>query len=307
MAKYAIKRFFFSLLTLWVMYTAVFFLLHAIPGNPFLGEKSLPPRVIATQMAKYGLDKPVVEQYLLYTGHLLTGDFGISLKQMNMQVLDIIKSSFPQSAKIGGLSILFSLLLGIPLGLFAALKRNKIGDRIAMFVATLGTSVPSFVIATTGMYIFCLHNRWLPSMGLNGPLNYILPVFALTFFSLSVVARLARSSMLETIHQDYIRTARAKGLPEYKVILKHALKNAILPVVTYTGPMAAGILTGSFVIEKIFTIAGMGKYFVQSIDNRDYSVILGVTILFGFILILLNFLVDLVYGVLDPRIRLAKN
>jgi len=289
------------------MYTAVFFLMHIIPGNPFLGEKSLPPDIIAAQMAKYGFDKPLIIQYFIYTGHLLQGDFGISLKQMGMTVNRIIGNSFPQSAKIGGLGILFSLVIGIPLGLISAMKRNKPTDKIAMFFATLGTSLPSFVVATVVMYFFCLKHFWLPSMGLDTPKSYILPVFALTFFSLCVVARLARSSMLEVIHQDYIRTARAKGLPEWKVILKHALKNAIIPVVTYTGPMAAGILTGSFVIESIFTVAGLGKYFVQSINNRDYSVILGVTILYGAILIILNFAVDILYGVLDPRIRIEKN
>jgi oligopeptide transport system permease protein len=280
--------------------------MHAVPGGPFNGEKTLRPEVLASLNKQYGLDKPLGVQYVNYLGKLAKLDLGLSTRSLGDTVNKIIGRSFPVSARLGGVSIIIALLFGIPMGILAALRRGKWQDNTIMFEATLGIAVPSFVVATAGMILFGVKLKWLPIMGLTTPINYILPAFALSFFPMSFIARLMRSSMLDVINQDYIRTARAKGLSKAVVILKHALKNSILPIVTYMGPLIAGILTGSFVVEKIFTIPGLGKYFVESITNRDYSVIMGVTIFYAFLLIALNLLVDLAYVFIDPRIKLER-
>lgn len=301
---YILKRFFMSLLTLFIIITVTFFLMHLIPGGPFNGEKNLPPNILHNMEVKFGLNKPVTVQYIDYLKNAAKGDLGVSIKQNGQSVTDIILSYFPVSMRLGLLSVVFALIIGTILGILSAFKNGKALDHTVMIIATLGTSIPSFVIASSTMILFGVTWQLLPTYGLDDAASYILPSFALSLFPLSFVSRLMRSSMLDVISQDYIKTARAKGLPEKVVVLKHALKNAVLPVITYLGPLLAAVLTGSFIIEKIFTIPGLGRYFVTSISNRDYSVIMGTTIFYGAILILMNFIVDVLYMVVDPRIKL---
>ncbi|WP_027308604.1 ABC transporter permease [Caloramator sp. ALD01] len=304
MINYIIKRLVASVITLFVVLTATFFLMHALPGGPFDNEKPLPPKIKANLEAKYGLNKPLYEQYVMYLKNLSRGDLGPTLKYEGRTVNEMIAYSFPASAKLGAVSIIFSLILGIYLGVVAALNQGKWQDRLVMVIATLGVTVPSFVIATLLMYVFSVKLRLLPSSGFAGPKYMILPALALSGYSLSFIARLTRSSLLDVIRQDYIRTAKAKGLSRNVVIYKHALRNALIPVVTYLGPLVAGVLTGSFVIEKIFAIPGLGREFVTSIGNRDFMLIMGTTIFYSTLLVVCNLIVDLLYAVIDPRIKL---
>ena len=235
---------------------------------------------------------------------ILEGDFSLSLKQRGRTVADIITSKFPVSARIGGMAVVLALVVGIPLGSIAALNRGKWADNLIILLATCGIAFPSFVICTVGMYLFGVNLGWLPTFGLTSPAHYVLPVFALSFYPMAYITRLMRSSMLDVIGQDYMRTARAKGLSETKSLFKHALRNAILPVVTYVGPMLAYTLTGSFIVEKIFVIPGLGGQFVSSIVTRDYTVIMGTTIFLASLIIVMNVIVDIVYKIIDPRIQL---
>jgi ABC-type dipeptide/oligopeptide/nickel transport system permease component len=303
---YILKRLGLSILTLLIIFTITFFLMNAIPGGPFQGEKKLPPNIMHNLEVKFGLNKPLVEQYFSYFKNAISGDLGVSIKHNGWSVNEIIGTYFPVSAKLGLLSISIAMIAGTFLGILSALKNNKFADRAVMVASTIGTSVPSFVVATVSMILFGVTFQLLPTYGIDSWQSYILPAFALSFFPLSFASRLMRSSMLDVINQDYIKTARAKGLKESTVIFKHALRNAILPVVTYLGPLLAGVLTGSFIIEKIFTIPGLGKFFVESITNRDYSVILGTTIFYGAFLISMNFIVDIIYMFIDPRIKLKN-
>jgi oligopeptide transport system permease protein len=291
-------------ITLYLVVTATFFLMHAIPGGPFTREKPLPPAVIAALEAKFKLDQPLHVQYFDYVKGVFTFDFGPSFQKVGVDVTDMIMKGLPASAKIGSLAVLVVLLIGIPLGIISALKQNKWEDYVVTVIATIGVTIPSFVMATLIIYVFSAKFQVLPAFGLKSWKHFIGPVIALSGFSLAFVARLTRSSMLEVLQQDYIRTARAKGLSEFVVIGKHALKNALIPVITYVGPMIASILTGSFVIEKIFAIPGMGKYFVESVGNRDYTVIIGVTVFYAAFYIIMIFIVDIIYGIIDPRIKL---
>jgi len=293
------------LITLFLVITITFFLMHAIPGGPFTREKPLPPAVIEALEAKYKLDQPLWKQYLDYLKGVVTFDLGPSFQRVGVTVNQLIKEGFPASAKIGSGAVLLVIVLGIPLGIISALKQNKWQDQVVMIIATLGVTIPGFVMATLIIYFFSSKLGWLPSHGLTTWKHMIGPVIALGGFSLSFVARLTRSSMLEVLQQDYIRTARAKGLSEFVVVAKHALKNALIPVVTYIGPMIAGILTGSFVIERIFAIPGIGKHFVESVGNRDYTVLMGITIFYAAFLILMILIVDILYGFIDPRIKVG--
>jgi oligopeptide transport system permease protein len=293
------------LITLFLVITITFFLMHAIPGGPFTREKPLPPKVIEALEAKYKLDQPLWKQYVDYLKGVVTFDLGPSFQRVGVTVNELIAKGFPVSAKIGGGSILLVLLVGIPLGVISALKQNKWQDQVVMVLATLGVTIPSFVMATLIIYIFSSKLGWLPSHGLTSWKHMIGPMIALGGFSLSFVARLTRSSMLEVLQQDYIRTARAKGLSEFVVVGKHALKNALIPVVSYIGPTIAAILTGSFVVEKIFAIPGLGKHFVESVGNRDYTVLMGVTIFYAAFLVLMILIVDILYGFIDPRIKVG--
>ncbi len=305
MASYLLKRILAMVITLWFVITITFFLMHAIPGGPFSSEKQLPDEVLEALNEKYHLNDPLYKQYFDYLGGVMTFDFGPSFKRVGISVNDLIYSGFPVSAKVGGMSILVIILMGIPIGIISALKQNSPTDYFVTIMATIGVAVPNFVIATVIIYIFSSRLGILPSHGLTSWVHYLGPVVSLSGFSLAFVARLTRSSMLEVMQQDYIRTARAKGLDEGVVIFKHALKNALIPVVTYMGPMIAAILTGSFVIERIFAIPGMGKYFVESVGNRDYTVIMGITIFYALFAIVMILIVDIIYGLIDPRIKFS--
>lgn len=303
-AVYIVKRILLAVLTIFLVATITFFLMNLVPGGPFVSEKSISEQAQAALKEKFGLDKPLIVQYKNYMLSALQGDFGLSLKQRGRTVTDIILSKFPVSARLGGIAVLTALIVGIPLGSVAALKRGTWVDDLIIVIATCGIAFPSFVICTVGMYIFGVYLGWLPTLGLSTPVHYILPVFALAFYPTAYITRLMRSSMLDVIGQDYMRTARAKGLSQFVSLFKHALRNAILPVVTYIGPLLAYALTGSFVVEKIFVIPGLGKEFVSSIANRDYTVIMGTTIFLATLVILMNVLVDIIYKIVDPRIQL---
>lgn len=303
MLRYVIKRIIAIFVTLFLVATITFIMMKAVPGSPFTGEKGISPQVLAQLNKKYKLDQPLMTQYLEYMKGLVTFNLGPSLKKDGVTVNSMIENSFPVSAKLGIITILFIVCLGIPLGILSALKRSKLPDYIITIFATLGISVPTFVLGALILYIFGAILGWIPTYGLTSWKSYIGPAISLGGFSLAFVMRLTRSSMLEIMGQDYIRTARAKGLSNAKIIGKHALKNALIPVVTYMGPMIAGILSGSFVTEKIFAIPGMGKFFVEAITNRDYTVIMGTTIFFAAFAASMILVVDIVYYFLDPRIR----
>lgn len=304
MTRYIIKRVILAALTIFLVATITFFLMNLVPGGPFVAEKSISAQAQAALNEKFGLDKPLIIQFKNYLLHALQGDFGLSLKQRGRTVTQIILSKFPVSARLGGISVLMALLVGIPLGSVSALNRGKWIDNFIIVIATCGIAVPSFVLCTVGMYVFGVNLGWLPTFGLTSPLHYILPVFALSFYPTAYIARLMRSSMLDVMGQDYMRTARAKGLSQTRSLFKHALRNAILPVVTYVGPLMAYTMTGSFIVEKIFVIPGLGGQFVSSIVNRDYTVIMGTTIFLATLLIMMNMLVDIAYKFIDPRIQL---
>jgi len=303
MAKYVVKRLGMTFLTLLLIVVLVFFLMHAIPGGPFTAQRELPPEVEAALIAKYNLDESLGRQLLHYIQGLLKGDLGPSFKYPGMRVNDFIVQGFPVSARLGFVTILFVLAASIPLGIVAALKNGKWQDVFTMVLATVGVTIPSFVIATVLMYFLSHKLGWLPAFGLDSPVSYILPVLALGGYSMSFMARLMRSSLLEVMGQDYIKTARAKGLTEYKVVTRHALRNALIPVITILGPTIAALLTGSFVIEKIFALPGMGKHFVTSITNRDYTTILGISVFYSTFLVVMVFAVDMFYVLIDPRIK----
>lgn len=304
MGKYILKRLGIALVTIWLIATLTFFLMNMVPGGPFLSEKAVSPAALAALEAKYGLDKPLFQQYLTYMSDALHGDFGDSLKQRGRTVTSIIATKFPVSARIGGLAVLTAFCLGVPLGCISAMNRGKLGDSVIIVIATCGIAVPSFVICTVLMYTFGVRLGWLPTLGLNSWKHYIMPVTALAFYPTAYITRLMRSSMLDVLGQDYMRTARAKGVSQFVSLFKHALRNAILPIVTYLGPLLAYTVTGSFIVEKIFTIPGLGGEFIGSITNRDYTVIMGTTIFLATLMILMNVVVDIVYKLVDPRIKL---
>lgn len=304
MLKYILKRILLAIVTIWAVATLTFFLMNMVPGGPFLSEKAISPQATAVLEAKYGLDKPLWQQYLTYMAGASHGDFGDSLKQRGRTVMDIITMKFPVSARVGGVSVLVALLLGVPLGCIAALKRGKFLDNLISVVSTCGIAVPSFVICTLLLYFFGVRLQILPTMGLTSWKHYVMPVMALAFYPTAYIMRLMRSSMLDVLGQDYMRTAKAKGLAGGKILFKHALRNAILPVITYVGPLLAYTVTGSFVVEKIFTIPGLGGEFISAINGRDYTLIMGTTIFLATLIILMNVVVDIVYKIVDPRIKL---
>lgn len=306
MFRYVLKRIGTSLFTLWVIITITFILMHSIPGDPLTRDKKMPEAIRQNIEAQYHLNEPLWKQYGYYFQGLAHGELGPSLKYEGVTVNEIIGQGFPISAQLGLAALALMLLVGLPAGVISALRQNQWQDHTAMFMATLGVAVPNFVLATLLIYIFGVKLELLPTSRWVSWQSVIMPAVALAFYPTAYIARLTRSSMLEVIGQDYIRTARAKGLPQRTVLYKHALRNALVPIVTYLGPLIAGVLTGSFVIEKIFAIPGLGQQFVLSISNRDYTTILGVTIFYAAFLIFMNLVVDLLYGVIDPRIRLGK-
>lgn len=308
MLRYILKRLFAGLLTMLVLVTVTFFLMHAIPGGPFspAEERKTPPSVIAAIEKRYGLQDPLPVQFARYMKDLARGDLGISFKQRDVTVNEIVERGFPVSARVGLIAVLTALMVGIPLGIVSAIKRGKWPDWASMVFATIGISIPSFVLTVLMLYLFSVVLKWLPTFGLSTWRHYVLPVIGLAVSPIAYITRLMRSSMLEVMRQDYIRTARAKGLGEFLVIVRHALKNAIIPVVTYLGPLIAALLTGSFVIERLFSIPGIGREYVTAIGDRDYSIILGMTIFFGGFVVVMNIVVDIMYAVIDPRVKIDE-
>lgn len=306
MPAYILQRLGMMLLTLWAIVTLTFFLMHAVPGGPFVSERMLAPEIEAALNAKYGLDQPIWLQYIAYLRGILTFDLGPSFKYPGISVNTMIADGLPVTLQTGLLAVICVIALGIPLGIIAALNRNRWPDTTVMLLATIGVAIPSYVIATVTLYVFALRLGWVPTFGLDDWRGYILPVFALSGFWVSFVARLTRSSLLETFEQDYMTTARAKGLRPGQVLFKHGLRNSLVPVVTVLGPVVANLITGSFVIEQIFALPGIGRQFVLSITNRDYTAIMGITIFYAAALMVMILIVDLLYAVLDPRIKLTS-
>ncbi|MHB1151660.1 MAG: ABC transporter permease [Eubacteriales bacterium] len=304
MFKYVIKRSLMAILTIFLVSTITFFIMYLVPGGPFLSEKAPSQATLDALNAKYGLDKPLIIQYKNYIVNVIQGDLGPSLKQRGRTVNDIIATGFPVSARLGGISILIAFSIGVPMGCIAALKRGKALDNCIILMSSAGVAVPSFVISTVLMYLLSVKLGLLPTYGLSSFKNYIMPLIALSFYPISYITRLMRSSMLDVMGQDYMRTARAKGLRQSIVLFKHALRNAITPVVTYLGPLLAYTLTGSFVVEKIFTIPGIGREFISSTINRDYPLIMGLTIFLAALIIIMNMVVDIINKYIDPRIQL---
>jgi oligopeptide transport system permease protein len=303
--KYISKRLLYMIISLWLIITATFFLMRLAPGNPFTSEKQLPPEIEASLNAHYGLDKPWYVQYGDYLMKIIQWDLGPSFKYKARTVNDLINDGFPVSLVLGLEAIFIAVSLGIILGVIAALKHNKWQDFSAMVFAILGISVPSFIMATILQYVFAIKMGIFPVARWESFMHSVLPALALASTPMAFIARLTRSSMLEVLSNDYIKTAKAKGLSQRTITMKHTIRNALLPVVSYMGPLSAGIITGSFVIEKIFGIPGLGSHFVLSIANRDYTVIMGVTVFYSILLLVSILLVDIAYGFIDPRIKLS--
>ena len=311
MLKYFAKRIFLGLVTIWFIASATFFGMHAVPGDPLAGDKAMTAQIRANLEAKYGLDQPLGTQYLIYLGNIAQGDFGISFTQENRRVNDIIREHFPISATLGILAIVFAGLGGVLWGALTALYRNRWPDVVIMFLVILGISVPSFVVAAISQWSLVGLNlatgtAVLPIGGWGTVWHMLVPALVLGLSTMAYLTPLMRSSMLEVVSTDYIRTAKAKGLPATQIFSRHQLRNAILPVVTVLGPAIAGITTGGFVVEIVFAIPGLGRYFVQAIQQLDYTVIMGTTVFYGAFLVFMVILVDLVYGFIDPRVRVEK-
>lgn len=304
LTKYIIKRVAMGILSIFIVATLTFFLMNLVPGGPFVAEKSISKAAQEALAAKYGLDKPLMERYVTYMTDFIKGDMGVSLRQRGRTVSDIIFSKFPISAGLAGIAVAVSVIIGIPLGCLSAYNRGKLGDNIIIVFATCGIAIPSFISSVILLYTFGSKLNLLPTVGLNTLSSYIMPVTALAIYPTAYITRLMRSSLLDVMGQDYIRTAKAKGLSNFKILFKHALRNAVLPVVTYVGPMLAGLMTGSFVVEKIFTIPGLGRDFVSAINQRDYTLIMGTTIVLATLIITANVIVDILYKIIDPRIKL---
>ena len=301
---YILKRLGLAILTVWVVITATFFIMHAVPGGPFMSEKATTAAVTAQLEAKYGLDKPLMEQYFTYLKDIITKfDFGPSTKQRGRQVTDIIADGLKVSAKLGVIAAALALVVGIVLGAVAALRRNKLIDKVIMVITTALVSMPSFIMGSLLLILFAVKWKLLPANGATTQ-GLVLPVITLSLSPMAYITRLTRSSMLDVLGQDYIRTARAKGVPGVRIIFGHALKNSLIPVITYVGPMLAYIVTGSLVVEKIFSVSGIGRAFVNSITNRDYPLIMGTTIVLASLIVIMNLISDILYNVVDPRITL---
>ena len=303
MLRYILRRIVSSIITILLIITITFFLMKAIPGDPFSKEKMPNANIREAMYAKYGLDQPLYKQYFKYLSDFFRGDFGVSCTKTGITVNHIISEGFPYSLVIGIYASTLVIIVGISMGVISALRQNKLTDRIIMLLSTLGSTIPSFVLATGFLYIFSRTLGWVPAFGIDVASGYIGPVVVLAAFSTAFVTRLMRTSVLDVMEQDYIRTARAKGISGFKVVVKHGLRNAILPVVTYIGPMIASIVTGSFVIEKIFGIPGIGSLFTLSILNRDYTLIMGITVFFAIFLVTTVLVVDILYVLIDPRIK----
>lgn len=306
MRKYIIKRILGIVLGLMFVSTLTFVLLHAVPGGPFSREKAIPKAIQITIEEKYRLNDSLIDQYLYYIKDVLKLKLGPSYRKIGYSVNDLIQSGFPTSFKVGIVTLIYIILLGFPLGVVAAFKHNKWQDRLIMAITTLGITIPSFVLGILIIYLFGSKLNWIPTHDLITWKHYIGPVITIGSFSLAYVSRLVRSNMLDILQEDYIKAARARGLSEFKILFKHALKNALIPVMAYLAPTIATILTGSFVVERIFAISGMGCLFVEGVGNRDYTVVMGATIIYAGILFIMLFIVDVIYTLLDPRIKLQE-
>ena len=305
MIRFLFRRLWVAVPTLFLVITAAFFMMRAAPGNPFDTDRKLPAQVERNIMAKYGMDRPLGEQYLAYLGNVLQGDLGPSLKYQDKSVLDLIKEGLPTSAVIGLSALTLASLIGVLLGVMAALRQNKLIDNLTMTVAVLGVCIPTFVTAPLLVLVFAAKLGWLPTAGLNGVRSLILPVTVLALPQIAIISRLTRAGMIEVLRSNYVRTARARGLPEHRIVFGHALRAAVLPLVSYLGPACAGLLTGSLVIEKIFSLPGLGKSFIIGALQRDYTVVMGVVIVYAGLILLLNLLADIIYALLDPRVKLS--
>jgi len=304
MFAYTVRRVLMWIPLLFAIATITFFLMHTVKGGPFDSDKPLTPATRERLNARYGLDKSLPEQYVRYIGNLVQGDLGISFSN-DRPVRDIIKDRFPISLQLGLFTFLFAVVFGLGLGMFSSFNQNGIGDYVGVFIATSGAALPSFVLAPILVIVFSVKLHWFDVIGweMGNYHKMVLPVLAFGFLNMAFMARITRASMLDVLRQDYIRTARSKGLGEVGVIMRHALKNALIPVLTVSGPIFANLVVGSFIIERAFSIPGLGRTFVESVLNRDYGVIMGVTVFYGVVIIAMNLVVDLLYGVADPRIR----
>ena len=308
MIGYFVRRILWLIPVLVVISVITFGLMHAVPGNPFdKADKPLPEQLLKRLMAHYQLDKPVYTQYVMYMVNAVRGDLGPSYQYMNRTVNQIIAESFPKSITLGIMGIVVALIIGVPLGIVAAVRHNTAMDYLSMFIALIGVSVPAMTMASVLIWLFALKLGILPVARWGSVQQAILPVFTLGVGGAAILARLTRASLLQVLREDYIRAARAKGVSERKVIGRHALRNALIPVVTVLGPMTAAMLTGSLIVERIFAIPGLGKFYVESVNVRDYPMIMGTTLLYAFVLVAANFVVDITYYWIDPRIKLGKN
>jgi oligopeptide transport system permease protein len=304
MATYIIRRVLMLIPLLWAIATLTFFLMHAVPGGPFDQEKPLSPAAIEALERRYNLDGSLGEQYVTFLGNLVQGDLGLSFRQ-NRDVTEVIREGLPTTLQLGMCAFAFATLVGMTLGIFSAVNQNGPLDYISVFIATVGAAVPNFVLATFFVLFFALRLGWFDVIGWEFG-NYrqmVLPTVALGLFPAAFIARITRASMLEVLQQDYIRTARSKGLMEFNVVRRHAIRNAMIPVLTVLGPILAALITGTFVVEQYFGIAGIGRYYVESVSARDYGMIMGTTLLYAFVIAVMNLLVDISYGIVNPRIR----
>ena len=304
MAKYIIKRVAMGIFSIFIVATVTFFVMNLVPGGPFVAEKSISAAAQQALAEKYGLDKPLGVQYVNYMKSLLHGDLGLSLRQRGRTVNEIIASKLPVSCRLAGVAVLVALCIGIPLGCISAYNRGKWLDNTIIVFATCGIAIPSFISSVLLLYEFGMNLKLLPTVGLNSAAAYIMPVTALAIYPSAYITRLMRSSLLDVMGQDYMRTARAKGVSQFMILFKHALRNALIPVITYVGPMTAYILTGSMVVETVFTVGGLGTKFVSSINNQDYPMIMAVTIFLAVLMVVATLLSDLIYKAVDPRIKL---
>jgi len=303
MFSYVLKRFLVALPVLWIIATFTFLLVRVVPGGPFDAEKNLPPQIIANIKAKYHLDKPVHEQYFLYMERLAHGDLGVSYKYVNRTVNDILLDAFPVSLQLGVCGLLLAVAIGVPLGTVAAVNRGRFPDSIAMFLTTVGVSLPGFVVGALLILVFGLYLKILPVALWESSRHMILPSLTLALGPAAYISRLTRASVLEVLEKDWVRTARSKGLSNSATIVKHVLRNALVPVATVLGPLTAILITGSFVVEYIYAVPGMGRFFITAVSNRDYDLIIGTTLIFAVLLIVANAVVDIVYHMLDPRMQ----
>lgn len=306
MLDFFVRRLLSAILAIWVVITVTFFVMHAIPGGPFQRDKVLPPAIKENIEARYKLNDPLLVQYKDYLVNLLKGDLGPSFKYRGQTVNGIIAARFPVSLHLGLVAFAIAITVGVSAGIMAALNQGKFMDYLTMSFSTLGVAIPSFILGTLLMLVLSYKLGWLPAATWGSPLHVIMPAISLAALPTAYIARLTRSSMLDVLNQDYMKTAKAKGLPRRRIVWIHAIKNAIIPVLTYSGPLLAGIITGTFVVENIFAVPGLGKHFVTSIYNRDYTVILGMTVFYSIFLIGLNMLVDIAYSLFDPRIKLTE-